>query len=175
MDKKIIGIVGQTNRYLVKKAMCVDKTPKRLKCSFQEDYYLQENQQKILDQLLCHDEANGKCLMYSNFMRKINGYKAQDTLKKKYRAESFIKPLWVLESLNNVKLECFYCNTKMLLIHEFVRDMRQWTLDRIDNNLGHITDNVVHCCLACNLRRRRQNHASFLFTKQMTIVKEDVN
>ena len=28
----------------------------------------------------------------------------------------------------------------------------QWTLDRIDNNIGHSKENVVICCLKCNLK-----------------------
>jgi hypothetical protein len=50
-----------------------------------------------------------------------------------------------------------------------VRENKQWTLDRIDNNLGHNEDNVVIACLECNLKRRRTNQSKFLFTKQLKI------
>ena len=49
--------------------------------------------------------------------------------------------------------------------------MKQWTLDRIDNDQGHTYDNVVIACLECNLQRRRTNSDKFLFTKQMKIVR----
>ena len=34
--------------------------------------------------------------------------------------------------------------------------MQMWTLDRIDNNIGHNRDNVVISCLACNLQKREE-------------------
>ena len=47
----------------------------------------------------------------------------------------------------------------------------QWTLDRLDNNKGHCFENVVICCLKCNLKRRTTDDEKFKFTKQMRIVK----
>ena len=60
----------------------------------------------------------------------------------------------------------------MLIFYNKVRDMEQWTLDRIDNDLNHSCENVVICCLRCNLQRRCQNKDKFLFTKQLRIVKK---
>ena len=54
-----------------------------------------------------------------------------------------------------------------------VREKLQWTLDRIDNKQGHNSDNVLIACLACNLKRKNCNKDSFLFTKQLTIVKRE--
>ena len=51
--------------------------------------------------------------------------------------------------------------------------MSQWTLDRIDNNLGHNVGNLVISCLNCNLKRRRINKNSFMMTKNMTITREN--
>ena len=51
--------------------------------------------------------------------------------------------------------------------------MSQWTLDRIDNELGHNIGNLVISCLKCNLKRRRINKNSFMMTKNMTINREN--
>jgi RNase P subunit RPR2 len=53
--------------------------------------------------------------------------------------------------------------------------MNQWTLERMDNNKGHNNDNVVIACLDCNLKRRLQNKDAFLFTKQLTITRENLH
>ena len=50
--------------------------------------------------------------------------------------------------------------------------MNQWTLDRIDNNLGHNSDNVLISCLECNLKRRRMNMERFQFSKDCTNIKK---
>ena len=56
-------------------------------------------------------------------------------------------------------------------MYENVREKKQWTLDRIDNDIGHTSDNVVICCLECNLKRGRLDDKKFKFTKQMKIIK----
>ena len=48
-----------------------------------------------------------------------------------------------------------------------------WTLDRIDNNIGHNKDNVVISCLGCNLQKRRRGEEAFKFMKQMVITKKN--
>jgi hypothetical protein len=61
----------------------------------------------------------------------------------------------------------------MFLIYEHVRETNQWTLDRIDNSIGHNQGNVVVSCLKCNLQRRKTNQAAFLFTKNLNVVKSN--
>ena len=53
----------------------------------------------------------------------------------------------------------------MLILYNKVRDLDQWTLDCIDNDINHSQENVVVSCLRCNLQRRCQNKDKFLFTK----------
>ena len=59
----------------------------------------------------------------------------------------------------------------MLLLYDDYRCDNQWTLDRIDNNIGHNTNNVVISCLKCNLERRNTNQDKYNFTKNMSIKK----
>ena len=61
----------------------------------------------------------------------------------------------------------------MKIFYQIARDLEQWTLDRIDNAKPHQNDNVIICCLDCNLKRKTINKDKFLFTKQLKIVKQD--
>ena len=103
--------------------------------------------------------------------KKLTSYKTQDINKNRYN-EKNITLEETIEKLVSSKLICKYCRCKMYILYNKVRDLDQWTLDRIDNDLAHTNNNVVICCLRCNLQRRRQNDNKFLFTKQLKIVKE---
>ena len=102
--------------------------------------------------------------------KKIASYKSQDINKNKY-GEDNINQEQTIEKLVASKLKCYYCKCNMLIFYNKVRDMEQWTLDRIDNDLNHSAENVIVSCLRCNLQRRCQNKDKFLFTKQLKIVK----
>ena len=101
--------------------------------------------------------------------RKLNGYKNQD--KKKKKTDKLITYEECLEKLVISKLKCYYCKENCLIAYENVRENTQWTLDRINNDIGHSKDNVVICCLKCNLKRGTLNDEKFKFTKQMKIIK----
>ena len=77
----------------------------------------------------------------------------------------------IIEKLVISKLLCFYCKDNVKVLFVMVRDNKQWSLDRIDNNICHSNDNTVICCLKCNLERRVQNANNFKFTKQLRIKK----
>ena len=103
-------------------------------------------------------------------VKKMRGYKKQDDRFEIYSAAHFIPTETVLEKLVAARMKCTHCFADMLFEYA-ARDMRQWTLDRIDNRYGHNTDNVVVCCLECNLKRRNVNLEKFRFTKQLKIKK----
>ena len=75
--------------------------------------------------------------------------------------------------MKECELSCHYCKEDVAVVYDVVREMKQWTLDRIDNDLGHTCANVVVSCLECNLKRRRTSQNAFLFTKNLTIVKKN--
>ena len=57
-------------------------------------------------------------------------------------------------------------------MYENVREKKQWTLDRMDNDEGHNKNNVVICCLECNIKRGTLDDKKFKFAKQMRIIKK---
>jgi hypothetical protein len=67
----------------------------------------------------------------------------------------------VLELFTTQLFNCYYCHEKCLLFYKYVREYKQWTLDRIDNSIGHISENVIISCLQCNLKRRNTNKDKF--------------
>lgn len=119
------------------------------------------------------EKPNGKYIgkLTSHLKHKIYGYKQQDILKHKFNEAEFITLENTLDLLKDSQLRCCYCSEEVYVLYEHVRDMKQWTLDRVDNDIGHNKGNVVISCLGCNLKRRRTNKDAFMFTKNMVIIK----
>lgn len=102
--------------------------------------------------------------------QKLSGYKSQD---KRHFEEEKIKELGTPptpEATRTLLLEsdlcCFYCRGTVKILYENVKEPTQWTLERINNDLGHTDSNVVIACLSCNLGRRTIYHERYAFTKQ---------
>ena len=112
-------------------------------------------------------------LIVSHIKSKISSYKQQDILKKKLNEEAFVTFNDVIKLLIETNMKCYYCACETYLLYEIVREMKQWSLDRINNDIGHNKHNLVICCLECNLKRRRTNKDAFFFTKNLKITKEN--
>ena len=123
------------------------------------------------DLVMNHSQNDISKLIIEQIQYKINGYKYQDKTKNIYEQLYFIDASFVLHEMINCELICFYCKEKMELLYEKSREPRQWTLERINNKLGHTKPNVVIACLGCNIKRRCIYHERFSFTKQLKIVK----
>ena len=166
---KKINITGYKN---IKR---IDPTKPQIRSScnqnIQENNYTHEQQSTLVNQLFMNEEFENKSDLLRELQKKINGYKQQDVKKHLFNTDFFISLNQTIEKLVISKLKCYYCRSSMLLFYKNIREPLQWTLDRINNDLGHYHDNVVICCLACNLKRRRTNADAFLFTKQLKIVK----
>ena len=115
--------------------------------------------------------VNGNEKVKKEILQKLQSYKSQDKKKAKYNKEKFITYDELLEKLVISKMLCFYCRSQMKLIYTILRDPTQWTIDRIDNKLGHNSTNIVIACLKCNLERRTRDDKKFLMGKQMKIKK----
>jgi hypothetical protein len=124
---------------------------------------------------LLQDDLKEVCReMRRQIQNKVSSYKMQDIQKQKYDDEKFVDLDFVLGLLHEKSLKCYYCRESVYLFYNYVRENKQWTLERIDNGVGHNKDNVEIACLLCNLRRRTMYHERYVFTKQMTnIVKLD--
>lgn len=104
---------------------------------------------------------------------KLNSYKQQDIKKKLFDNEQIIKIDEIRQKLIDETMTCTFCNKQVVLLYDTVRADNQWTLDRIDNDIGHTNENTKIACLKCNLKRRRTDYDKFHWTKNMTISKLD--
>lgn len=179
-DTKTFSITGTNNRYQMKKVKKEVKTIKKRVESegwnIPEEYLLYKKQfetvQNIITNNYTHYDDESK-LIIQQIERKKLSYKHQDIEKKIYNENKFIQLKNILDKIIESDLKCYYCNCEMYLLYEIVRESKQWTIDRIDNDLGHNNDNFVLSCLDCNLKRRRRTTEKFLFTKQLNIIKKD--
>ena len=110
-------------------------------------------------------------LVKKTIYQKLLGYKSQDRKKTVYSPPQFISFESTIQRLVESRLKCFYCNCDVNIIYSTCRQKNQWTLDRIDNTLGHNTDNVLISCLDCNLKRRDMDKDKFFFTQNLQIKK----
>jgi len=104
--------------------------------------------------------------------KKLSSYKQQDLTKKKHDADKFITLTSLVQKLVESQLNCHYCQDMVHITGDKKREKKQWTLDRVDNNLGHLEDNVVIACLDCNLKRRCIDKDKFMFTKRLKVDKK---
>lgn len=112
-------------------------------------------------------------MIVSHIKSKISSYKQQDILKGKLLEQEFVSFNDVIELLHNSQMKCHYCSCETYLLYEVVRENKQWSLDRINNEIGHNRNNLLIACLECNLKRRRTNKDAFFFTKNLQIVRLD--
>lgn len=145
---------------------------------------LRQNNVQLLNVLLHWDTVGGaphgdeageglRSLIVSQINAKISGYKSQDKVKKLYDENNFVDFETIKAQLVNCDLKCYYCNEEIALLYENVRYKKQWSIDRIDNSLGHNKDNFVIACLECNLHRRCKNIDKFDYGVGLVIEKMD--
>jgi hypothetical protein len=180
-NEKKITIIGQNNRYQMKKVM---KEEKKTKIRVETEKWTKldkinltiEKQIEVIKKIsennyTSYDDESR--IMCQQLERKISSYKQQDVEKKVLDLDKLLNLKNVIDKLIDCQLNCYYCNSKMYLLYEIVRESKQWTVDRVNNDLGHNNDNFVVACLECNLKRRCKTKEKFLFTQQLCIVKKD--
>jgi len=185
--KKII-ITGINNKYQMNK---LKKEPKLIKTRIKinklnipQQYFDFNQQLTMLHHINNNNDINNNDInnvdinddinkiIIQEIKNKLCGYKNQDKLKNKYNTNEFININQIIQSLIDCNLNCIYCNNNMFILYNNVRDPSQWSVDRIDNSLGHINNNYVLSCLSCNIKRKAQSKDKFLFASNIkTIVK----
>jgi len=179
-NKKVV-ITGTNNRYLIKRANRVKNEIKKREIMNKYNIHNQFLNYELQLQLI--KEINNNINMDSNIQeklilkqeieRKIASYKQQDQIKKTFDSSLFIDTDIVMKRLIDCNMLCYYCKCQVLVLYEIVRELTQWSIDRINNNEGHNKENFVIACLNCNIKRRNINSNKFLFTKQLNLIKID--
>ena len=166
MDSKIISFIGVNTKYQIKKIV---KGPTEIKTRSKwiesEDGVSQETQ------LIAIADLSNNLLYLREITNKLTGYRHQDALKNHYDESAFITFPQVIELLTTCGLTCFYCKQFTPVLYKNVRDPSQWSLDRINNDIGHHCDNVVISCLKCNLQKKRMSSSAFAMSKQMILIR----
>lgn len=169
-DKKKISIEGQHNKFQLKRAQREKQRENKVN-QFDNIDITHNEQIGNINKIYLNMDFNEKKNYESEIKKKINSYKNQDIKKDRYNESIFINYEETIEKLLISKLKCKYCNTQIKILTNKYRDDFQWTLERIDNNIGHTKDNVIISCLKCNLKRKNSNMDNFEFTQKLIIKK----
>ena len=114
-------------------------------------------------------------LLYQQIRAKLSSYRQQDS-EKGFSINTHMDVSGVIQKLEEADFKCFYCKHDIMLLYDNVREPKQWTLERLDNKLGHIFDNIVIACLSCNIRRRTMKYERYVLTKEIQkVVKLDLS
>ena len=169
MDNKKVILIPSTEK---NKRVKLEKTKKKRNITQHSSWTnAVEEFDNITDQnidvILQNDESTLQKIILQQLKYKIGGYMNQDKLKQKLCLEKFITLQDVIQLLKSSQRICYYCKEETQLLYENVREPKQWTLERLNNDFGHNSDNVVISCLSCNLRRRTMASERYIQTKAM--------
>ncbi len=178
---KTVSITGIHSKRQIKNITCdpceVKTAKKRVqseKWSFSNENYEYVNQLQMMNNIcnnnFVHTDDVAK-IAVQEINKKIYGYKQQDKIKTRYNETNFLTLESVIRKMVECELKCRYCRGEMDVIYDISRESRQWSVDRINNDIGHDITNFHLACLECNLKRRRRTDEKFLFTKQLNIIK----
>ena len=95
----------------------------------------------------------------NNIKAKLRGYKSQDIDSERYSRENFISKDEVNLLIKKQSSKCNYCWKSC--------DDTNWTLDRINNDYGHDSNNCCISCIDCNLQRNDQFYSVFYRKKAL--------
>jgi len=182
-ESKVINITGTNNRYHMQKLINEDKLEKEIKKRIPSEkwHFAEEKFEYVKQMQMIIDISNNNLnsiddvskIAIQEINKKISSYKQQDKIKKLLNEVKFLNIESIIYKMIECELKCRYCKNEMNVLYDISREMKQWSVDRIDNDLGHNIDNFHLACLECNLKRRRRTDEKYLFTKQLNIVKQN--
>lgn len=86
-------------------------------------------------------------------------HRYSDKKKDRFEPDQFVEPYFLKKLLNDHKT-CFYCKVPF----EYINYCNELvTLERLDNNTGHVKSNCVLACKRCNLGTYRTNRLKAKF------------
>jgi hypothetical protein len=176
MDTKTICFDQKTTKKKIeekeKRRRIITETDKWQDYLKETDFY-KESQLQLLSSLEGSSLEEEKKIHFlrEQIRQKIYNYYSQDMKKQLYNPENFVTLEYILQKLKDCNLDCYYCREPVYIWYEIAREPKQWTVERIDNTIGHDMGNIEIACLSCNLKRRCMYHERYIFTKQMRIVK----
>ena len=167
MDTKTVSFTGINTKYQIKKIVGGPKNPKtRSKWVEPEGGNVSHE-----TQLHAMSDISNNPLYSKEISSKLGGYRNQDILKNHYDPNLFVTFTQTVHLLVECELSCFYCKEFTPILFKNVRDSKQWSLDRINNDIGHHYGNVVISCLKCNLQKKRMSSSAFAMSKQMILTR----
>ena len=180
IKKLVISLEPNKNKDKKDKIIKTQKEKQKRQVTNTHQWQFNENDLEFNNQMKLLKEIHENKIMnreHCNFIirqinNKIYGYRSQDIEKKILCEEKLMNLQNVLDLMINCENKCFYCKENVNVLYEYVREPKQWTLERLDNKYGHNNDNVVIACLYCNLRRKTMYHERYIFTKQLNIIKK---
>ena len=181
-DSKKINILGINNKYQINKLINNNsKKDSKIRVHAEKWTFSNEKYEYLSQLKMINDISNNNYnfiddvskIAIQEINKKIYGYKQQDKLKKLFVEINFLTFESIINNMINCKLKCRYCIKEMNVLYDISREMTQWSVDRINNDVGHNIDNFHLACLDCNLKRRKRTDEKFLFTKQLNIIKQD--
>ena len=164
MKKIIFTIPENTTKIVIPKQQRARKVTEMKKWNY--DNILLEQEKELI--IKCKDQTSEDVeFLKQQIKNKLSSYKSQDKHKKLFSESKFINLQQTIELLEKSEHKCYYCKEYVKLLYCNVREPKQWTLERLNNDYGHNNDNVKIACLACNLRRRTMYHERFSVTQEI--------
>jgi len=151
------------------------KTPKRKEClswNLPDEFMTNKKQIEIINKLYLENVFEHDTFIKKEINKKITGYKTQDIKNNILDIKNLISLNETIEKLMMSKIKCIYCKEKCYLLYKTTFEKKQWTLDRINNEIGHNTDNVIISCLECNIKRGNMDNERFKRGKEIRIVRK---